>query len=186
MLEEWRDIPGWPHYQASSSGRIRSIDRYIEFPDGRGRRAFGKIIRQYKLTGGRYMAVSLNVGTVSVHSLVALAFIGERPDGMQVCHTNGDMHDNAALNLRYDTPSANGYDQVNHGRHFNKRKTHCPRGHRLEVPNLTSSWEKLGHRCCKSCASAHSAKRYGTIGSESEIQAYADMKYRSLSANFVS
>ena len=38
-----------------------------------------------------------------VHDLVALAFIGPKPAGMQTCHNNDDKRNNIASNLRYDT-----------------------------------------------------------------------------------
>lgn len=36
-----------------------------------------------------------------MHELVALAFIGERPDGFDIDHINGDRKDNRLENLRY-------------------------------------------------------------------------------------
>lgn len=51
-----------------------------------------------------------------VHRLVALAFIGDPPDGMQVCHCDGDAFNNKPENLRYDTSAANHADKALHGR----------------------------------------------------------------------
>lgn len=41
--------------------------------------------------------------------------MGPCPDGMEACHNNGDQLDNRIENLRWDTHSANIYDQVAHG-----------------------------------------------------------------------
>lgn len=45
--------------------------------------------------------------TRSVHGLVAEAFIGERPAGMQVNHRNGEKNDPRLANLHYVTRSEN-------------------------------------------------------------------------------
>lgn len=42
-----------------------------------------------------------------VHQLVALAFIGPRPEGFQVDHINFDVADNAVANLRYISAGEN-------------------------------------------------------------------------------
>jgi hypothetical protein len=44
-----------------------------------------------------------------------MAFIGPRPDGMSVCHNDGDLLNNHYTNLRYDTPKANTADMLIHG-----------------------------------------------------------------------
>lgn len=46
-------------------------------------------------------------GTRNVHALVAAAFIGERPYGMQINHKNGNKLDNHYENLEYVTPMEN-------------------------------------------------------------------------------
>ena len=44
---------------------------------------------------------------VFIHRLVAAAFLGERPEGMQVNHKNGNKQDNRLENLEYVTASDN-------------------------------------------------------------------------------
>ena len=50
------------------------------------------------------------------HRLVALAWIGPQPEGMEVCHDDGDPTNNHVSNLRWDTHQANASDMVRHGR----------------------------------------------------------------------
>ncbi len=45
--------------------------------------------------------------TVMVHTLVAQAFIGDRPAGMTVNHIDGDKANASACNLEYVTQGAN-------------------------------------------------------------------------------
>lgn len=42
-----------------------------------------------------------------IHSLVALAFIGPRPAGLEIDHKDGNRMNNAAANLEYVTPLEN-------------------------------------------------------------------------------
>jgi hypothetical protein len=69
--------------------------------------------------------------TMHVHTLVALAFLGQRPAGEQVCHGDGDRTNNALRNLRYDTPTGN---QVDIDRHQTRVK-----GERHEKAKLTEA-----------------------------------------------
>ena len=50
-----------------------------------------------------------------VHQLVAEAFLGPCPQGMEVCHNDGDRANNKLENLRYDTRKANHADKRVHG-----------------------------------------------------------------------
>lgn len=50
-----------------------------------------------------------------VHRLVYEAFVGPIPEGMFVCHNNGDPLDNRPDNLRVDTHEGNMRDRELHG-----------------------------------------------------------------------
>lgn len=50
-----------------------------------------------------------------VNRLVAAAFIGPIPDGMDVCHNDGTRDNNTLDNLRIDTKSSNQADRKLHG-----------------------------------------------------------------------
>lgn len=58
-----------------------------------------------------YLHVVLSTGgrphTLKVQRLIALHFLGPKPNGLVVCHNDGDMTNNAASNLRYDTQRSN-------------------------------------------------------------------------------
>lgn len=154
--EQWRPVVGHEDsYEVSSHGRMRSLDRV--YADSRGwmyhRR--GKLLNPglSGTKGKQYRHVSLTMGArQKVHAIVAAAFIGPRPPGMQVCHIDGDRFNNQADNLRYGTPSENNLDIGCHGRNHHANKTHCPQNHRLVAPNLVLSG-KYG-RQCRTCAAA--------------------------------
>ena len=91
--EAWRDIPGFPDYQASDRGRVRSR-----------KSGAWRVLRHTPHRGNGYLVVSPRVSgryvTRSVHRLVARAFLGEAA-GRDVNHINGDKHDNRLSNLEY-------------------------------------------------------------------------------------
>jgi len=92
--EEWRQVAGTA-YEVSSAGRVRRGARVIKSrPHTRGYRIVDIS------TGGRPVSRT-------VHSLVAWAFHGDRPDGMAVDHIDGDKTHNCAGNLRYVTAGDN-------------------------------------------------------------------------------
>lgn len=162
-IEEWRDIPGWKgYYQASSHGRVRSLDRTIQDKNGRSVRVRGRILSPGTKAAG-YHYVNLRRGgsgsSQNVHTLVARTFLGERPEGKIVCHTNGNPRDNRVDNLRYATYTDNLVDAIGHGTHHGAKKTHCKRGHEMAEPNLVPSKKKHGMvapwRGCLACSRAH-------------------------------
>lgn len=106
--EIWKKIPGFDDdYEISNIGRIRS-----------SKRSSSRILKQpkdnkgYKFLGLRSNGKSIIVRT---HRLVMLAFVGRCPDGMEVCHNDGDKENNILENLRYDTHRENTLDTVEHG-----------------------------------------------------------------------
>lgn len=101
-----------PLYEVRSDGSVWSAWNW---------RGYGK--RQLSPTSGKggYLRVRLQLPNGRrvnrpIHSLVAEAFIGPRPEGHQVCHIDGDKTNNAASNLRYGTAQDNADDRSAHGR----------------------------------------------------------------------
>lgn len=118
IKEEWRKIPGLKGYEASNFGRIKSCRRKVRFVSKCGRESFRlkkeKILKPGPHRGG-YLLLRTSSKALTVHSLVAAAFIGPRPKGFDVCHNNGKRNDNRATNLRYATRKDNFLDRVKHG-----------------------------------------------------------------------
>lgn len=119
-MEEWRAIPGYEGlYEVSDQGGVRSLDRLRIGVDGRIWRFKGRILRLRKRRKG-YLEVSIYKDGIEskpkVHSLVLLAFVGPKPQGMEACHDNGIPGDNRRENLRYGTSQENTADAIKHGR----------------------------------------------------------------------
>lgn len=183
--EEWRDIPGWEGlYQVSNLGRVCSVDRVIVAKGATGgpRRYPSKIREPFPGKWG-HLHVSLFEGRTekrySVHSLVAQAFIGPRPDGLVVCHNDGDPSNNCPENLRYDTASGNMLDAVKHGTQWQVKKAQCPRFHEYVSWNLVPSQTHRGGRKCLACSRASSYTNYHRE-LRPDIDAIADKYYNAL------
>lgn len=102
--ETWLDIPGYAgHYQVSDLGRVRSLDRNIIGGKGTPVRRKGRILVRHAYRGYPIVALSYDGRSSKppVHALVALAFLGQRPEDHQVHHKNGNTSDNRPENLEY-------------------------------------------------------------------------------------
>lgn len=133
MSEEWRDIASCPGYQASSLGRIRSLDRQIHRKDGRQRFSRGRVLR-FSLAdryGRLYPFVNVPPrGPTKVHLLVLEAFEGPHPADLPFgLHRDDDPLNNRPANLYWGSQPDNSQDMVANGNHNNARKTHCKNGH---------------------------------------------------------
>lgn len=116
--EAWRTIPGFEGYEVSNLGRVRSFRRH----GGRGRGLVEAArIKKTHLGAHGYLCVTLQkpdgnrCSKYAVHALVAAAFLGPRPDGMQVAHADGDRSNARLDNLRYATALENAEDKRRHG-----------------------------------------------------------------------
>ena len=184
--ERWKPVTGYEGiYEVSNHGRVRSVDRTITCSDGRVRRHKGKNLST-PLSRDGYPVVNLytqgRLKTRYVHSLVAESFIGARPEGMEVCHSDGDSTNNHLDNLRYDTSSENALDKVRHGTHNNAVKTHCPQGHELFAENIPPSMAKRGQRACLACARTRGYVHYRPE-LKPQFKALADSYYQSILTN---
>jgi hypothetical protein len=118
----YKPIPGYPGYEVSDRGRVRSLKKG------------GRLLRPIARDNNRsHPSVHLIQGGVCrheyIHRLVLLAFVGPCPKGMQARHyprRNG----NRLENLSWATPLVNQKDRDEHGTH-NKG-----RGAKLTVRNV--------------------------------------------------
>ena len=99
-----REIPGYEgFYAANEKGEIISLVKK------QGTRP-GRVLKPTKNPNG-YVYYTLCVNykklTRTGHSLVAAAYLGPRPEGMDVMHINHDRKDNRPANLRYGSRSEN-------------------------------------------------------------------------------
>ena len=153
--EAWKPIPGYEGlYEVSSLGRVKSFHN-------RGRWKSGPEGRLLKASPGKngYPVVCLSRDGATewrtVHTLMALAFIGACPPGEEVRHLDDDPSNNRLDNLAYGTRKENMEDMLrNHG-HYKDAITHCPQDHEYTPENTYN--RPAGGRTCRECARA--AKR---------------------------
>lgn len=103
--ESWATWPKDPRYEVSSAGRVRrspdgQVRKLVQIPNGY--LTFGTALR-----GKHY--------TNYIHRAVVETFFGEIPEGMQVCHRDGNPSNNHVTNLRVGSAKSNHADKVRHG-----------------------------------------------------------------------
>lgn len=119
--EEWRDIAGYEGlYKVSSLGRVLSTG-CVRPGSLRDYKISERILRARNNPVSGYPVICLHDAprppkSCNVHTLVAVAFHGPCPEGMECCHNDGDPTNAAASNLRWDTHMSNTADTVKHGR----------------------------------------------------------------------
>lgn len=105
-----RVVPSLPEYVAGSDGHIYSLHlAHVRAP---------RLLRE-KPTHDGYLRVRVRRGGKNCHQavapFVAEAWIGVRPEGLQVRHINGIKTDNRPTNLEYGTALENAEDRERHG-----------------------------------------------------------------------
>lgn len=112
MTEAYRPVVGYEGlYEVSNQGRVRSLPRPGKQRPWRtyGGKLLTATIDHY------YFVVGLQGSSRTVHSLVAEAFLGPRPDGMVVRHGPNGPLDNSVENLSYGTQRQNIHDKKRDG-----------------------------------------------------------------------
>ena len=120
----WRDVPSYEgRYQISNYGRLRSLDRFVEHPpcskslSGHCRFQPGKVIAgSVDRDGYRQYILYPETKRYFAHTLVLLAFIGPKPQKLEVRHLDGNPKNNFVRNLKYGTTKENAQDRELHGR----------------------------------------------------------------------
>lgn len=132
-METWKRIPGWPAYEVSDWGRVRSYWTWGRGgPGRRGLRVIGsvpKLVRAHMASGR--LVVTLGKGksgtqkTFGVGMLVLTAFVRPPVRGEVARHMIDPTPWNCRLdNLAWGTTSENHGDTIRHnGKHFNSKLT---------------------------------------------------------------
>lgn len=102
-VEIWRTIEGWSDYQISSHGRLKSLARVIFTTDGKIRHTKERIIKPGLSKGYRVAVLCINYEkrSISIHRLVAEAFVPRIEGKEEVDHIDRDKSNNTPANLRW-------------------------------------------------------------------------------------
>ena len=112
-MEEWKNIDGFPGYQVSNTGKVRS------YTNNRHGADFDQEPRELKAVSTKRGYESVQLGRAnrrSVHRLVAEAFIPNINNDPMVRHLDDNPHNNCVDNLAWGTQTDNMRDCVQHGR----------------------------------------------------------------------
>src|SRR5580704_3594908 len=159
-LERYLPVPGYEGlYEVSDHGNVRSL---------RKPRADGAPMRTSAGEWGHLRLKLCRDGRRqhwAVHRLVALAFIGPCPDGMEVRHLDGNPANNrwapgstpeearaAGGNLFYGTHAENMQDLIEHGTSHWANQAHCINGHELTADSTYVQYHPDGRikkRMCR-------------------------------------
>lgn len=147
MSEEWRPVPEFDAYEVSSLGRIRRVTPACGA-------TVGKCLKPTRMKSG-YMLVTLRKDGKStyktVHSIVAAAFIGPRPPGLDVRHGDHVRSNNRADNLEYGTRKENMEDSAET----------FPRGETHHSAKFSDAEVVAALAEARSIGSAAAARKYG-------------------------
>lgn len=165
VWEVWRAIPGFPDYEVSHLGNVRSWKNQ----NGRGQRPTeARLIKPVKMKDTGYYRVTLCVDGIKVnkrvHHLVLTAFICPRPEGCDGCHNDDDKSNNALYNLRWDTPESNVKDKIANGKQAKGEAVNSSKLNEVQVREIIATlpvWERgMGKMFAKKFGVSESAISY--------------------------
>jgi hypothetical protein len=122
MKKEWKQVPNYSRYFASTDGEIKTFSW-----KGKNKEA----IMKPSLDGSGYLRTMLKrddgkTHTIKVHRIIAQTFIPNKEDKPQVNHKNGIRSDNRVINLEWVTISENqihSYNFLDRERKFGEKNS---------------------------------------------------------------
>jgi hypothetical protein len=171
--EIWRPIMGWEKlYHVSNYGRVKSLERFVSYCDGRKRVFPSKILKQQFYPNG-YLGVELKiVGVIRksflVHRLVGKSFLPNPDNKPELNHKRGNKLDNRASKLEWCFRSYNIRHAIDNGL-MNIRKRIIQKtlsGRRIRAWKSGSEIKRrLGFSCASisSCCTGKYKKSYGYL-----------------------
>lgn len=121
----WLDCSEWLGYQVSNKGEVKSIDRVIICSNGQKQLHKGMLLKQHDRDGYLYArmrcAITKRSKMVSIHRLVAKAFLGEKDNCNVINHLDCNTKNNKPSNLEWCTQKQNieYMDNLGRRRSFN-------------------------------------------------------------------
>lgn len=108
-MENWKPVVGHEMYEVSDLGAVRS------WKNGKwGKRSAPRLLTP-SLGNTGYLRVNVDMEARLIHHLVLESHVGQRPEGAEGAHFNGNKTDNTLSNLRWATPGENGGDNARLG-----------------------------------------------------------------------
>lgn len=150
---EIRDVPGFEGlYKVTNGGSVFRVGRTVHRDGNSPMTIKNREVFRSRRRDGYYPARLYRNGTIErstfVHAIVAEAFIGPRPAGMDVRHLDGDPSNNHVSNLAYGTRAENFADAISHGtiRHGSNHRS--AKLDESKVRQIRAMW-RSGERQCK-------------------------------------
>lgn len=144
-MEVWKPIPSSPGYEASSLGRVRSVDRVVEhvgrWGTTRRSRYVGRLMRLQMRSSGYLFFSTGRGGPILVSRAVCAAFHGPPPtDQHEAAHLDGDFLRNTPDNLQWCTPKENAAHKKLHGTHLEGEAVAVSKIKEQQVPSIFSRY----------------------------------------------
>jgi hypothetical protein len=146
MDEIWKSVSGYEgYYEVRNTGRVRSLPREVPSANRWGPvklRKRGKMLQPLTTRHGYHKVLLSKDGKTTnklIGTLVAEAFLGPRPEGLLVLHSDGNAKNNCVDNLRYGTQQDNMRDSMRHGTRPHGRAHKCAKLTEHQVLEIRAS-----------------------------------------------